>query len=57
MQPVSRQRIGKQVPATMKMNTTTQLLLETVFSTRSLQSDYKEDNWGYPVIQELSVES
>jgi hypothetical protein len=37
MQPVSRQRIGKHV-----YNTT--VLLEMVFSIRSMQSGYKEDN-------------
>jgi hypothetical protein len=26
-----------------------ELLLETVFSTRSLQNGYKEDKWGDPV--------
>jgi hypothetical protein len=30
------------------------LLLETVFSTRSVQRGYKEDNWGEPVSEELS---
>jgi hypothetical protein len=54
MQPVSRQQIGKHIPAAMNMNTTTELLLETVFSTRSVQSGYKEDNWGNPFSQ-LSV--
>jgi hypothetical protein len=28
---------------------TIELLLETVFSTRSVQRVYKEDNWGNPV--------
>jgi hypothetical protein len=46
MQPVSRQRIGKHVPAATNMNTTIELLLETVFSTRSVQYGYKEDSWG-----------
>jgi hypothetical protein len=40
MQPVSRQQIGKHAP------TTTEFLLETLFSTRSVQSGYKEENWG-----------
>jgi hypothetical protein len=30
-------------------STTIELLLETVFSTRSVQRGYKEDNWGDPV--------
>jgi hypothetical protein len=29
--------------------TTIELLLETVFSTRSFQKGYKEDNWDDPV--------
>jgi hypothetical protein len=40
MQPVSRQRIGKH------SSITRELLLETVFCTRSVQSGYKEENWG-----------
>jgi hypothetical protein len=31
-----------------------ELLLETVFSTRSVQRGYEEDNWGDPVSWELS---
>jgi hypothetical protein len=31
-----------------------ELLLETVFSTRSMQSGYKEDNWGDPVSCQLT---
>jgi hypothetical protein len=46
VQPVSRQRIGKHVPLAMNTNTTIELLLETVFSTQSVQSCYKEDSWG-----------
>jgi hypothetical protein len=30
-------------------STRIELLLETVFSTRSVQRDSEEDNWGYPV--------
>jgi hypothetical protein len=30
----------------MNTHATIQLLLETVFSTRSLQRGYKEDDWG-----------
>jgi hypothetical protein len=33
----------------MNMRATTELLLETVFSTRSVQNGYKEENWGDPV--------
>jgi hypothetical protein len=31
------------------MNTTIELLLETVFSTQSIQSGSKEENWGNPI--------
>jgi hypothetical protein len=55
MQPVSRQRIGKHVPVATNTNTTIKLLLETLFSTLSVQSGYKEDNWGDPVSCQLSV--
>jgi hypothetical protein len=50
MQPVSRQRISKHVPAATNTNTTIKLLLETVFSTRSVQYGYKEDIWGDPFL-------
>jgi hypothetical protein len=40
MQPTSKQQIGKHAP------TTIELLLETVFSIRSMQSGYKEENSG-----------
>jgi hypothetical protein len=43
MQPVSRQRVGKHVPAETNTNTEIELLLEKVFSIQSLQSGYKED--------------
>jgi hypothetical protein len=43
MQQFSKQQIGKQA------STTTALLLETVFSIRSVQSGYKKDNWDNPV--------
>jgi hypothetical protein len=43
MQPVSRRWIGKHVPAATNTNTILELLLETVFSTRSVQWGYKED--------------
>jgi hypothetical protein len=45
MQPVSRQRVGKHVPAAKSTNTIIELLLETVFSTRSVQIGYKEHSW------------
>jgi hypothetical protein len=48
MQQVSRQRIGKDVLAATNTNIIIELLLETVFSTRSVQSGYKEDNLGDP---------
>jgi hypothetical protein len=50
MQPVSTQRIGKHVPAATNTHTTIELLLETVFYTRSLQRGYKEGSWGDWVI-------
>jgi hypothetical protein len=37
---VALQRIGKHA------STTIELLLETVFSIRPVQSGYKEENWG-----------
>jgi hypothetical protein len=40
MQPVSKQRIGKHVSIKIK------LLLEAVFSIRSVQNGYKEENLG-----------
>jgi hypothetical protein len=45
MQLVSRERIGKHVPAATNTNTPIELLLETVFSTRFVRNGYKEDNW------------
>jgi hypothetical protein len=44
MQPMSRQRIGRQVSAATNTHAI-ELLLWTVFYTRSVQSGYKEDNW------------
>jgi hypothetical protein len=41
---ISRQRLGKQVPAAMDTHATIEVLLETVFSTWSVQRCYKEDN-------------
>jgi hypothetical protein len=43
---ISRQRIGKHIPAATNMHATMKLLLDTVFSTRSVQGSYKEDKWG-----------
>jgi hypothetical protein len=54
MQPVSRQRIGKHDPVATNTHATIELLLETVFSIRSLQRGYKEDSWGDPVSWQLS---
>jgi hypothetical protein len=54
MQPVSRQWIGKHVPAATNTHGNIELLLEMVFSTRSVQRGYKENNWGNPVSRELS---
>jgi hypothetical protein len=42
---VSKQRLGKHVPAATDTHATIEILLETVFSTRSVQRSYKEDNW------------
>jgi hypothetical protein len=47
---------SKHVPAATTTNTTPELPLETVFYTRSVQSGYKEDNWGNPVGCQLRVE-
>jgi hypothetical protein len=57
MQSVSRQRIGKHVPAATNTHAAIELLLENVYSTRSVQMGYKEDNWGDPVSWELSLAS
>jgi hypothetical protein len=35
-------------------STTIELLLETVFSIRSVQRSYKKDNWGDPVNKQKS---
>jgi hypothetical protein len=56
MQPNFRQRIGEHIPVATDTNTTIDLLLETVISTQSVQSGYKEDNWGDPVSCQLLVE-
>jgi hypothetical protein len=41
---VSRQWLGKHVAAATDMHSIIEVLLETVFSTRSVQRVYKEDN-------------
>jgi hypothetical protein len=43
---VSRQRLGKHIPAATDTHATIEVLLETVFFTRSEQRSYKKDNWG-----------
>jgi hypothetical protein len=48
MKPVSRKRIGKYVPAA-KNTHAAWLLLETLFSTRSVQRGYKVESWGDPI--------
>jgi hypothetical protein len=48
------QRTGKHIPAAMNIHARSELLLEMVFSTQSVQRSYKEDNWGNPVSRELS---
>jgi hypothetical protein len=45
MQPVSKQQIRKHVPVVTNTHAI-YLVLETVFSDRSVQSGYKEANWG-----------
>jgi hypothetical protein len=55
MQHVSRLPVGKHVRAATNTHITIGLLLETVFPTRSVQSGYKEDNWG-PLRVEFCME-
>jgi hypothetical protein len=43
---VARQRLAKHVPDATDTHATIEVLLETEFSTRSVQRGYKEDNWG-----------
>jgi hypothetical protein len=43
---ISRQRLGKYVPAATDTHATIQVMLETVFSTWSVLSGYKGDIWG-----------
>jgi hypothetical protein len=47
---ISRQQLDIHVSAATDTHATTVVLLETVFSTRSVQRGYKEDNWGNLVI-------
>jgi hypothetical protein len=54
MQPLLRQQIGKHIPLAMNTHTTVELLLDTVFSTQSVQRGYEEDNWSDSV--QLRVE-
>jgi hypothetical protein len=55
---VARQRLGKHVRAATNTHETIEVLLETVFSTRSVPRRYKEDNWGNQVSErELRVEA
>jgi hypothetical protein len=57
MQPVSRQRISKHVPVATNTHATLEFLLETAFSTRSVQMGYKEDNWGDHFARDGRVEN
>jgi hypothetical protein len=43
---VSKQSLGKHVPAAMHKHATIKALLETMYSIRSVERGYKEDNWG-----------
>jgi hypothetical protein len=45
---VSRQLLGKHVLAAMDTYATIEVILETVFYTRSVQMGYKEQKWGIP---------
>jgi hypothetical protein len=47
---VSSQRLSKHIPAAADTHETINILLKTVFSTLSVQRDYKEDNWGNRVM-------
>jgi hypothetical protein len=46
---VSRQRLGKHVPAATDTHLTIDVLLEMVFSIRSVRMSYKKDKWGNQV--------
>jgi hypothetical protein len=52
---VFRQRLGKHVPAATDTHATIEVLLKTVFSTRSVQRGYREDNWGNRLNKDLVV--
>jgi hypothetical protein len=43
---VSRQWLSNHISAATDTHATVEVLLETVFSTRSVQRGYKEDKWG-----------
>jgi hypothetical protein len=43
---VSRQRLGKHIPAPTDKHATIDVMLVTVFSTRSVQRGWKKDSWG-----------
>jgi hypothetical protein len=43
---VSRQRLSKHVSAAMDKPAAIEVLLETVFFSRSVRRGYKEDDWG-----------
>jgi hypothetical protein len=42
---VSRPRLGKHIPTSTGTHVTIEVLLQTMFSTRSVSTSYKEDNW------------
>jgi hypothetical protein len=46
---VSRQRLGKYIPAATNTHAILEVLLETVYFTLSVQKGYKEDNWDNQV--------
>jgi hypothetical protein len=58
MQPIPRQRIDKQFPLATGEHANVELLLETMFSTESVQSGYKGNIWGDKAVGscQLSVE-
>jgi hypothetical protein len=43
---VCRQRLDKHFPAAADTHAAIEVVVEMVFSTRSVQRGYKEDNWG-----------
>jgi hypothetical protein len=43
---VSRQRLGKHVPAATDTHATIEVLLGNMFSARSMKKAYKKDKWG-----------